>query len=363
MSAPRSDRPGSARVLAQPPVTSAAVQRISFSPQNGFCSNVTGTFPRTCLGPDECCWHCPAQIGQGVFRKFDIREGFSLFVTDCRIRETWLFEHEESDSSDYLMFGFFLSGHSSSRYETLPESLELRGGQQGIFFFPLNRGMSRVRQESPLRHLSFRLSLELAHFYFGDSLRQAPTALHNAIGHHGRDSFIHVREINQQMEQALSQVLHCPYQGMTRRLFLESRALELLAYQLEQLPPAIGATQDTPALHPQDRERTELARELLLRDLEHPPGLGELARAAGMSHPKLNRCFKSLYGMTAFHVLRQERLHRARHLLEDRRLTVTEAAYSVGYDSLSHFSQAYRKQFGVSPGQTPFSQRAKAAHG
>lgn len=245
MSAPRSDRPGSPRVLAQPPVTSAAVQRISFSPQNGFCSNVTGTFPRTCLGPDECCWHCPAQIGQGVFRKFDIREGFSLFVTDCRIRETWLFEHEESDSPDYLMFGFFLSGHSSSRYESLPESLELRGGQQGIFFFPLNRGMSRVRHESPLRHLSFRLSLEQAHFYFGDSLRQAPTALHNAIGRHGRDSFVHVREINQQMEQALSQVLHCPYQGMTRRLFLESRALELLAYQLEQLPPAPAAGNST----------------------------------------------------------------------------------------------------------------------
>lgn len=69
-----------------------------------------------------------------------------------------------------------------------------------------------------------------------------------------------------------------------------------------------------------------------------------------MSHPKLNCYFKQMYGMTAFQYLKCERFNRARQMLERQGLTVTETAYDVGYDSLSHFSQAYKKQFGISPG-------------
>ncbi len=103
------------------------------------------------------------------------------------------------------------------------------------------------------------------------------------------------------------------------------------------------------AMHPSERQRTELAKDLLVCDLENPPSLGALARAAGMSHPKLNCCFKRMYGMTAFQYLRCERLNQARQMLEHQGLTVTETAYAVGYESVSHFSQAYKKQFGISP--------------
>ena len=68
-----------------------------------------------------------------------------------------------------------------------------------------------------------------------------------------------------------------------------------------------------------------------------------------MSHPKLNRCFRQVYGMTGFEYLRNERLNRARQML-DHGLNVTETAYAVGYESISHFSQAFKKQFGASPG-------------
>ena len=72
-----------------------------------------------------------------------------------------------------------------------------------------------------------------------------------------------------------------------------------------------------------------------------------------MSHPKLNRLFRQVYGMTVFQCLRDERLRRAKEMLEGRGLSVTETAFAVGYDSISHFSQTYKKRFGVSPGKRP----------
>ena len=102
-------------------------------------------------------------------------------------------------------------------------------------------------------------------------------------------------------------------------------------------------------IHPTDRRNTEIAKERVIKELENPPSLRELARSVGMSHPKLNRCFRQMYGTTVFQYLRNERLNRAREMLEREGLTVTETAYSVGYDSISHFPQAYKKNFGVSP--------------
>ena len=68
-----------------------------------------------------------------------------------------------------------------------------------------------------------------------------------------------------------------------------------------------------------------------------------------MSHTKLNRCFRQLTGMTVFAFLRRERLVRARQMIEDDGFNVTETAYAVGYESISHFSQAYKNTSASSP--------------
>jgi AraC-like DNA-binding protein len=51
--------------------------------------------------------------------------------------------------------------------------------------------------------------------------------------------------------------------------------------------------------------------------------------------------------------LRQIRLDRAAELLRTGRCNVTEAALEVGYNSLSHFSTAFREMFRCCPGLYP----------
>ncbi len=85
--------------------------------------------------------------------------------------------------------------------------------------------------------------------------------------------------------------------------------------------------------------------------MQDPPTLVELAQAVGLSHSKLNRFFPQLYGTTVFHYLRDLRMHHARMLLNNGNMNVTEAAISVGYSNLSHFSNAFRDKFGLLPSQ------------
>lgn len=48
---------------------------------------------------------------------------------------------------------------------------------------------------------------------------------------------------------------------------------------------------------------------LLEREFQNPPQLTDLARSVGVSHPKLNACFRrQAYGVTIFDHLRKVRM-------------------------------------------------------
>lgn len=75
----------------------------------------------------------------------------------------------------------------------------------------------------------------------------------------------------------------------------------------------------------------------------------ELARAAGMGASSFHDHFRSVTGTTPLQYLKDLRLIEARSLLSDRRHSVSEAAYAVGYESPTHFSRDYSRKFGQSP--------------
>ena len=82
-----------------------------------------------------------------------------------------------------------------------------------------------------------------------------------------------------------------------------------------------------------------------------------LADAVDQSRSTLHRRMRELLGTTPSAYLRLARLDRARNLLAAREGSVSEVAYAVGFKSVSHFSQSFRRYTGISPtdflAQTP----------
>ncbi|MEA4855394.1 AraC family transcriptional regulator [Solidesulfovibrio sp.] len=148
----------------------------------------------------------------------------------------------------------------------------------------------------------------------------------------------------------LSQIIQNNYSGAVQKLFLESLVLELMAWQLHEcLDTASADSQDRCPLKKTDVERIRAARELLLRDFDHPPSVAMLARMVGINEKKLKAGFKQVFGQPVFESFRDYRLERAREMLVSGAVTVSEAAYQIGYQSLSHFSRAFRERYGLNP--------------
>jgi len=107
-------------------------------------------------------------------------------------------------------------------------------------------------------------------------------------------------------------------------------------------PPATSG--ETPA--PLDRRLRPLI-EASLADADFGPE--ELARAAGLSYHQLYRALRDELGVTPSGFIRRVRSDCAAVLLRQGAGSVTEIAYSVGFESLSHFRRAFHERFDASP--------------
>ena len=71
----------------------------------------------------------------------------------------------------------------------------------------------------------------------------------------------------------------------------------------------------------------------------------------GMSQTVLYKKIKALTGMTITDFIKSLRLKRAAQLLDQRKLNISEVAYSVGFNDRKYFSKEFKKQFGKSPSE------------
>ena len=91
------------------------------------------------------------------------------------------------------------------------------------------------------------------------------------------------------------------------------------------------------------------ARDLIDREYMRPLDVAALARAALMSTAHFSRQFRATYGETPYSYLMTRRIERAKLLLRNGDLSVTEVCLEVGCTSLGSFSARFTELVGETP--------------
>ncbi len=150
--------------------------------------------------------------------------------------------------------------------------------------------------------------------------------------------------------QLIEGLRHCPVFKPAQEIWFRCKALELASQLFFR--PAAGELFCTRAQRVA-QERIARAQAILKKQMQDPPSLKELGRVVGCSPFHLSRQFSEETGLTMLQYVRQVRLERAADLLRSGQCNVTEAAFEVGYNSLSHFTVAFRETYGCCPGLYP----------
>jgi AraC family transcriptional regulator len=87
----------------------------------------------------------------------------------------------------------------------------------------------------------------------------------------------------------------------------------------------------------------------LEREEEGRVALRSVARDVRISYCHFSRAFKKSMGMTPTSYITERRIERAKALMEETDLAISEIALRVGFSSQSHFTTSFRRLAGVTP--------------
>lgn len=280
---------------------------------------------------------CPPEFGIGSKRWITLRE-IDLLIHDYELHHDVKVNY--GSGGGVLEFGFQLQGGSYAQ-RCAGQNFVQDGPQSSVV----------VHERAGEHILQVDLHLEsadcLKRFLPGD-IEQASVQVQQLIQGVGQQPYNRIDKTTLAMQTVLEQLLRCPFQGLTRQIYLEGKCWELVALKLDQL-----ATESPPSAHKQlnreDIARIHEAKAILVCNWQTPPSLPELARQVGINDYKLKLGFRQVFGTTAFGYLWHYRMEQARQLLIEGRYNIKEVSTLVGYAKQSNFAAAFRKKYGVSP--------------
>ena len=135
--------------------------------------------------------------------------------------------------------------------------------------------------------------------------------------------------------------------------WLEEQLRALLADMLLSQREHLRAAAALPALRAATRHelyrRLCRGRDYLRATAEHAPSLADAARIACLSPFHFQRSFRAVFRVSPHEFVTGCRLDRARQLITDSPLPITEIAPAAGYESFGAFSRAFKLRFGAPP--------------
>lgn len=145
----------------------------------------------------------------------------------------------------------------------------------------------------------------------------------------------------------LADMKNCKFEGLTRRIYLESKVFELIALLHHELEPEKAGI----PLSRVDRDNLHHVVTLIQENLDKPYTIPELARMVGINQTKLKSGFKSIFGCTVFGYLQNLRMRQAKTYLADTELSIHQISTLLGYQNTSNFTTAFKKANGFPPTQ------------
>ncbi|WP_339165945.1 AraC family transcriptional regulator [Paenibacillus sp. FSL R5-0341] len=292
--------------------------------------------------------HIPEEIGQGYWQLNRIHPSMELVYSDAIFHRPTALSSLEQDDSIKLSFcigesiswnidgklgEFHVHNQESSAYGSRYTSSTCEFGLQQHF-----KGFTLKLDQTPISGMMQQLPIQ-----------QLMTAIAGSGG-----GFYNAK-MTPTMIRIVNEMTQCPYSGELKQLYLNGKALELLAVYFSECI----LERQLPAKH-SGLSRTDLtslqqAKHILDANLAHPPTLEGLSRQVCLNEFKLKKGFKQLFGLPVHAYVIEQRLEAAYYLLETRQMNVTTAAAAVGFNKTSHFSAQFKRKYGMTP-STYFNQ-------
>ena len=291
-----------------------------------------------------------------TFHSLHFGAGFDFNTISGNIKKSFELEFNEN-KNNYLRFIIVRNGEvihtlsPSIRYrlnQGFSSIVAMKGSNNQKLTFPIQNNLELIFLQIETK----RYAVELQNEFF-----ELPKVFEKVwMNKEMDDHFIFQSNYTYTISETISEMISTAKEGITKRFFLESKALEILWLHTEQYNNEKKFGYDNNILKKIDVKLLKQAKDFIHHNQDKNLTLGLLAKEIGTNETKIKSGFKKMYGKTFSEILRFERFNKAKFLLSEGDLNIKEIALSCGYKSTSMFSVRFKEHFGVSPSKFNASQ-------
>lgn len=288
------------------------------------------------------------KLKKGFKEEVELRDGLKIVINEYKLKKNIAIDFSIKNAP--LEFAFCLSGKMNievSSENGLTNYIEISTGSCSIFYLPNSSGIIRIPGNENLKILSLHVSPDYLKTFLEDDHAGFPQHIAESIWGIKPKPFVLIGKMNSLMTMSGNQILENVFSGSPRNMFLEAKALELMTLMLAHIHSNYSESKELLLSESEKEKLTELEK-FINSNLAQLPSLQELAGRVSMTHTKLNKAFRVMFGDTVFCYVRDKRLEEAKNQLSEN-LRVTEIAYKLGYSSPAHLSRDFREKYGISP--------------
>ncbi|MBB6463470.1 helix-turn-helix domain-containing protein [Flammeovirga kamogawensis] len=185
--------------------------------------------------------------------------------------------------------------------------------------------------------------LELSDAYFNQSV--FTSSLEEMMKPIFNQKSLPVAKYNIKVQQLLHEITETPKRGLCQLMFLNAKIIEVLSEITE-----LFSKKETEITH-QYSEQVLSVKQAIDNNLHVQYSIPDLAKSVGLNTSYLKKYFKDAYKETIFEYATRTRIEHAKQLLTTTKLPISTVAEKVGYQQSAHFTYAFKKNTGFTPGK------------
>ncbi len=352
-SSPPNSAENAAHLAARDPL-----QNYEIDPAEGACALWEGLLPLS--DPLHYCWRTRL-LGSGRYEFCGLADGFLVTFGDMEVDTPQLVHMSFPDT-----LRIYMTSNGDFEYGS-PQgnTISLDAPNIAILIQPAGAPETEARVAGRTRFACVFIHRESLKALYAGGEHELPAVLQSFLDGSLQQSVAHTLPLGTALLRCLEDVHASALEGFQRRLFLQSKAVEILCQAIEALEHSESfGSPDTTRLTARGVMK---AQRLLMENFVTPPSLEDLALEVGLSRSSLCAGFRQIVGQSVFDYTQDLRMQHALVMLNERNISISQIAYAVGYNRASSFSVAVQRHFGATPselrrrGVLPSNQRNASA--
>ncbi|MFT4536151.1 MAG: AraC-like DNA-binding protein [Saprospiraceae bacterium] len=167
----------------------------------------------------------------------------------------------------------------------------------------------------------------------------------------GKKSFFFKSTSEPITTNTIIQLFKSDQSGLERKMLIEANGIKLITALIKRFRVESSYSGGPYRFSAHDIEMINESKNRIIDNIKNTPKVKDLALNIGMNSNKLQKGFHMLFGKSIRQFTISLKMHYALNLLDNGRLSISEIAYKVGYTNKGHFSNLFKKEFGLLPSE------------